>query len=84
MQQYVVPQFIEVEAKVFGPITARQFIICLIGGSFLFITYKLADFALFILEGLIIFVITALFAFIKINGRPFHYFLFLCHNPLTR
>lgn len=75
MDQYVVPQFIEVEAKVFGPITARQFIICIIGGGFIFLAYKLADFTLFILEGLIIFIITGFFAFVKINGRPFHYFL---------
>lgn len=75
MQQYVVPQFIEVEAKIFGPITARQFIICLIGGGFMFFAYKVADFSLFILKGLVIIVITGLFAFVKINGRAFHYFL---------
>jgi hypothetical protein len=73
--QFVVPQFIEVEAKVIGPITARQFIILLIGAGFMFLAYKLADFTLFILEGLIIFIITGTFAFVKINGRPFHYFL---------
>jgi hypothetical protein len=84
MDQYVVPQFIEIEAKIFGPITARQFIICLIGAGFMFLAYKLADFVLFILEGLIIFIITGFFAFVKINGRPFYYFLLNLIQTLQR
>lgn len=75
MEQFLVPQFIEVEPKIIGPITARQFIICLIGAGFLFLAYKLADFSLFVLLAFIIIIITFLFAFIPINGRPFHYFL---------
>ncbi len=75
MEQFLVPQFIEVEPKIIGFITARQFIICLVGAGFLFLAYKLADFSLFILLGIIIVIITFLFAFIPINGRPFHYFL---------
>ena len=75
MQQFVVPQFIDVEDKIFGPVTVRQFIITLVGGGLIFIAYKLADFALFLLEGIIIALITFILAFIKINGRPIHYFL---------
>ncbi len=75
MQQFVVPQFIDVEDKIIGPITVRQFIIMLVGGGLIFIAYKLADFALFLLEGSVIALITFIIAFIKINGRPIHYFL---------
>lgn len=75
MQQFVVPQFIDVEDKVIGPITVRQFIIILIGGGLDFIAFKLADFALFVVEFVVISVLTFFIAFIKINGRPIHYFL---------
>lgn len=75
MQQFVVPQFIDVEDKVLGPITVRQFIILIVGGGIMFVEYKLADFTLFIFEGLTTLVLTILVAFLKINGRPVHYFL---------
>lgn len=74
MQQFVVPQFIDVEDKVIGPITVRQFIILLVGSGLIFAAYKLADFALFMIEFVILSGITFGFAFIKINGRPVHYF----------
>ena len=75
MQQFVVPQFIDVEDKIIGPITVRQFILLLIGGGIIFVSYKLSDFALFIFEFVIISTITFTFAFIRINGRPIHYLL---------
>jgi len=74
MQQFVVPQFIDVEDKVIGPITVRQFIIMLVGGGFVFIAYKLSDFTLFLVQFVIILALTLGIAFIKINGRPVHYF----------
>lgn len=75
MQQFVVPQFIDVEDKVIGPITVRQFIILLAGSGLIFIAYKLSDFTLFLFQFIILSFITFGFAFIKINGRPVHYFL---------
>ena len=38
--QFVVPQFIEVEDKIFGPVTTRQFVVLLIGGLFVFISFS--------------------------------------------
>jgi len=75
MQQFVVPQFIDVEDKIIGPITVRQFIIILVGGGLCFIAYKLSDFALFLFQFVIIMAVTFVFAFIRINGRPIHYLL---------
>jgi cytochrome b subunit of formate dehydrogenase len=75
MDQFVVPQFIEVEDKIFGPITTRQFIILLVTGLMLFIAFKLADTALFIFLAVIIGGPALVIAFVKINGQPFHYFL---------
>ena len=50
MQQFVVPQFIEVEDKILGPITVRQFLIMLIAGILIFIVYRFADTALFLMQ----------------------------------
>ena len=75
INQFVVPQFIEVEDKIFGPITTRQFVILLVAGLTLFIAFKLADTTLFIFLLAIIGGFALVLAFVKINGQPFHYFL---------
>jgi len=75
MKQLVVPQFLDVETKIIGPITLRQFMVLLVGGVFVFICYKISDFMLFVVEAVGIFAITGIIAFLKINGRPVHYFL---------
>ncbi len=75
MQQFTVPQFIDVEDKILGPISVRQFLILLIGGGVGFIFYTIADFTLFLLLALVDLALTATFAFVRINGVPFHYFL---------
>jgi len=75
MQQYVIPQFIDIEDKVIGPITVRQFVIIIVGGGLIFLEYKLADFTLFLTEGIFTLLFTILIAFYKVNGRPVHYFL---------
>lgn len=84
MLQFVVPQFIDVEDKIIGPITVRQFIIMLIGGFFLFLEFRLADFGLFLLEGLITVALIIVFAFLKVNGMPFHFFFINFVSSLTR
>ena len=87
MQQFVVPQFIDVEDKIIGPITTRQFIVLLAGFLIIAVSYKLFDFSLFVTFGLLVFAITSIFAFLKINGRPFHYFvlnLFLSGYPFQQ
>lgn len=73
--QFTVPQFIDVEDKIFGPITVRQFIIMLVTALLIALSYRLFDFALFIVAGLFLFTIGTTFAFVKINGAAFHFFL---------
>ncbi|MGC9048737.1 MAG: PrgI family mobile element protein [Patescibacteria group bacterium] len=73
--QFVVPQFIDIEPKIFGPITPRQFIILIITGGLIFVAYKTCDFSLFIIIGVFLFASGGTLAFLKINGRPVHYFL---------
>jgi len=75
MQQFTVPQFIDVEDKIIGPITTRQFIIMLSGFALIGIGYKIFDFSAFITVGLLLFASSGTFAFAKINARPFHLFV---------
>lgn len=84
MQQFVIPQFIDVEDKIIGFITVRQFIILLVGMFLVFITYKLADFALFVVLGLILLLTTIMLAFVRVNGQPFHFFLMNFFQTLRR
>jgi hypothetical protein len=75
MQQYTVPQFIDVESKIIGPLTTRQFLIMLVTAILLFIFYKIFDFTLFLVTGIVTFMISGIFAFLKVNGQNFHLFL---------
>lgn len=84
MQQFVIPQFIDVEDKIIGPITARQFIILLAVTIILFILYKLFTFIYFLVLAMPIFGLGVVLAFVKINGQPFHYFLLNLIQTLRR
>ncbi len=84
MQKFTVPQFIEVEDKIFGPITVRQFVIILVDGIFLAIVYKLADLTLFALFLIIFGGFGLVLAFVKINGQQFHYFLLNLFQTLRK
>lgn len=72
--QFVVPQFLDIEPKIIGPITARQFLImlCVVLLEFIFWRIFLNLFAL-LAVGIPVLVIGVAFAFGKVNGRPFHY-----------
>lgn len=83
-ERFIVPQFIDAEDKIFGPITVRQFIIVIVGALFIFAAYKLSDFGLFIFQTFIIVVLTLLFAFVKFNGAPFHVFFGNFLNTFTK
>ena len=84
MRKFVVPQFIDVESKIIGPITARQFIIVIVSGIFLFIVYRLSSFGLFVFQAIGIALIGGSLAFLKINGNPFHIFLLNIFTSLRR
>lgn len=71
---FMVPQFIDVESKILGPITTRQFLIMMVAGMIDFIAYKLLYFNTFIVVAVLISGLFGIFAFFKINGMPFHYF----------
>lgn len=74
-EQFVVPQFIDIEDKIIGPISARQFIILLVVLLTDTLLFKFLTFGKFLLIGIPILLIGAVIAFVRINGQPFHYFV---------
>lgn len=84
MEQFTVPQFIDVEDKIFGPITTRQFVILLVAGLMIFIAFKLADVGLFIFLLALIGGLALTLAFVKINGQTFHFFILNIVQTLRR
>lgn len=75
VMRFEVPQFIEIEDKIFGPLTWRQFLY--LGGGIgmgvvLFIT---TNFIVFLILGLPLALLAGALSFYPINNRPFSYFL---------
>lgn len=73
-EKFIVPQFIDKEDKILGPITVRQFLISLATVFVLFILYKLLKFVYFIPTALFTVGLGGTFGFVKVNGQPFHVF----------
>lgn len=69
--QFQVPQFTDIEDRVIGPLTLKQFMYLLIGGVALFILYKLVNVFVFFILAMPIGAITFAFAFVKIHNQPF-------------
>lgn len=84
MDQFVVPQFIDIEDKIMGPISVRQFVLMLFPLMIGAIAYKVFDFSLFLLIALPVFIAFGLLAFFKVNGMPLHYFLLNLLQSLRR
>ncbi len=73
-EKFIVPQFIDKEDQILGPITVRQFLILLVTTFVIFLLYKLLAFPYFLISSLLLAALAGGFAFIKINGQPFHIF----------
>jgi len=67
--RFVVPQFIEHEAKIIGPLTFKQFIYIGSAGAACFVLYFIVPFYVFILACFVLGVVAVALAFIKIGGR---------------
>jgi hypothetical protein len=70
--RFTVPQFIEHEAKIVGPLTFKQFIFIGVAGALCFIFYfsiGKANFFLFLILSIIALSIGAGLAFLKVGGR---------------
>ncbi len=68
--QFQVPQFIESEDKIIGPLTIRQFIYVGIAGAFCFVLYFTVKTWLFVVLSAIFLGSALALGMIKISGRP--------------
>lgn len=73
--RFQVPQFIEIEDKIFGPLTLKQFIYLAGAGGVLFVLLKTLPIVIAIFVAIPIVALAAALAFFKINKRPFVYML---------
>ncbi|MBI5405618.1 PrgI family protein [Candidatus Kaiserbacteria bacterium] len=69
--EHQVPQFIEVEDRIIGPLTLKQFIYLAGAGGICVSLFAYAPLLLAILLSLPVAVLAAALAFYKINGKPF-------------
>jgi hypothetical protein len=73
--RFEVPQFIEIEDKIFGPLTWRQFIYIGGGVGAAVAMFVVFPFILFLIFGIPLALISAALAFFPVNNRPFSFFL---------
>jgi hypothetical protein len=73
--QFEVPQFIEVEDKIFGPLTWRQFLYLGGGVGMAIVLFLTLPFIFFVLFGLPLALLAGALAFYPVNNRPFSFFL---------
>lgn len=69
--RFQVPQFIEVEDKIFGPLTIKQFIYVAGGAGLSFLTYTYVNFYLAIPLIALVLAFAAALAFYKVNNQAF-------------
>lgn len=69
--QFKVPQFLEIEDKIFGPFTFKEFVYLVGGAGLCYILFKLLGIWLGIIPILIVGSLSAALTFYHPNGKPF-------------
>lgn len=82
--RFQVPQFIEVEDKIFGPLTWKQFVYIAGGAGIAFVLFTLLPKFLAILFVIPIAGLALALAFYKINNRPFIFSLESAFNYFVK
>jgi len=72
---YQVPQYLDVEDKIIGPLTLKQFIYLLIGGGVIFLLHSFLKFPIFIIIAIPIAFFTLLLAFYRVGNQKFTQFV---------
>lgn len=85
--QFQIPQFIEIEDKIFGPFSFKQFLYLLGGAGGAFVLYKLLPIYLAIPLIIPVVALAGALTFYKVNGKPFinilqSYFIYLFQSKL--
>ncbi len=73
--QFKVPQFIDIDDKLFGPFTFSQFAYMIGGGGLIFVIYKILPLWIGIFLIIPVAILSILLVFYKINNKPFSYYL---------
>jgi len=73
--RFEVPQFIEIEDKIFGPLTWRQFLYLGGGVGMGVVLFLTTNIIVFVLVGLPLALLAGALAFYPVNNRPFSFFL---------
>lgn len=73
--RFEVPQFIEIEDKIFGPLTWRQFLYLGGGVGMSVVMFFTLPFILFVILGLPLAILAGALSFYPVNNRPFSFFL---------
>lgn len=81
--RFEVPQFIEIEDKIFGPLTWRQFVYLGGGVGASVVMFLVLPIFLAIIIGIPLALLAGALAFFPINHRPFSYFLEAVYNYAT-
>jgi len=68
--RFTVPQFIEHEAKIVGPLTFKQFVFFFIAGAICFALYFIVPFSIFLTASIVLGGGAIVLAFLRIGGRP--------------
>lgn len=82
--RFEVPQFIEIEDKIVGPLTWKQFIYLAGGVGILTVLLLRFTIIVFLIFGLPIGILAVSLAFHRVNNRPFSYFLEAFLNYTTK
>lgn len=70
MSAFQVPQFIDVEDKVVGPLTLRQFLFVALAAVIIFLSKSIFAFWLWIMLSIVVGCLGIALAFVKVNGQP--------------
>jgi PrgI family protein len=73
--QFKVPQFLEIEDKIFGPFTFKEFAYLAGGGGICFVLYRLLGLYLGFIPIALVAGLSAALTFYKPNNKPFVYML---------
>lgn len=73
--RFQVPQFINIEDKILGPFTVKQFVYLVGGAGMIYIVYTYLPFYLAIFVILPVATLVLALAFFKPNGKPFVFML---------
>jgi hypothetical protein len=75
MALYHVPQYIDIEDKIIGPLTLKQFLYLLTDAMIIVVLWQVLTPQMTLIVAVPLTILFLLLAFYKVNGRPFLWFL---------